>query len=129
MILILRFLWGFDEKEIGECCGFSESRVSQKLNQLAKEISGRISSEEYRRTTPQKPREIPQQIQTGPGLSQESRKMLEEIRQRKGAGLGLGALSKIPKIKWQRVLFQTRSQKKDERALQEMGKEKLGEEG
>lgn len=121
MMLILRFLWGFSEKEIAEVCGFSESRACQKLIHIQKEISGRVSSEKPRKRAQEKPRAVSQQIQTGPGLSQESRRLLEEIRQRKGAGVGFGEVPKIPKVKWQRILLTARSEKENECPLQEVG--------
>lgn len=45
-IFLLRFAWGFNEKEIGNCLGVSESRISQRLKAIQKRVLEAMADKE-----------------------------------------------------------------------------------
>lgn|GEM_PF-5308001 len=42
VIFFLIYVWGFKEKEVGDCFGVSESRISQRLKKIQKNIQNKI---------------------------------------------------------------------------------------
>jgi DNA-directed RNA polymerase specialized sigma24 family protein len=127
IIMILKYIWGFNNEEIGEVAGYSESRASQKITQITEQIKGRVVSEEFARTAPQESRTLSQQIQTESRLQGETKEELGRVCEEKRPRLGFRAFPKIrvntkSKIEFKKVFFQTGSYRKKETSLQRMGK-------
>lgn len=126
IIIMLKYVWGFNYAEIGEVAGYSESRACQKINQIQEEIKGRISPEEFRKPALQESRTISQQIQARSELPSKTKKELGRICKEKGATMGFRAFPKIwintkSKIEFKKVFFKTGCYRKKEASLQRMG--------
>lgn len=116
--LILHSVWGLSEAEIGDCFGFSESRVSQRIGRIREEIRLREQNEssmfaEKMQVSPQdvsqndaykaqrdrqqkEPGTVSRQVQERPRVSESEIGVLETVRKEKRSRLGYGAEQEIP---------------------------------
>lgn len=95
--MMLYYQWGFNEKEIADCFGFTESRASQIKGSAEKKISGSLSCEESRDRERQKQAEISRQIQVRSKNQDQIQRKLEAISNTQRQRLGTRAIEKIQK--------------------------------
>lgn len=116
--LILFYYWGFTEDEIGQCFGFSESRVSQRLKRISKnirlfhkreaqlldqkmsvpqkDVSKNAAFKKKRNGQSKEQREIPQNLQVGPDGSREKKTELAILLSYERCGMESGTVEEIP---------------------------------
>lgn len=78
--LILYYEWGFKEKEIGHCFGYSESRACQVIRQGESRIQKALVLEAQRENRSKEQREVSQEVQVRPTLQETTQRILEKIR-------------------------------------------------
>jgi RNA polymerase sigma factor (sigma-70 family) len=106
VILILRHLWGFNEKEIGELYGVSESRACQKTKVAEKKLQKSVSREKLGESESKEPREIPQEVQAQSWLQRKTGKKLARLCGFERPRVGFGAFAQIQAKEWKGILFQ-----------------------
>lgn len=90
-IVCLRYVWGFQEIEIAQCFGVSESRISQRLQAAL----SRIASRERQR---KEPATISREIQERPGMDGETQGLLEEVGSEARERLSPREIEKIQEV-------------------------------
>lgn len=78
-IMILRFIWGFNEQEIGNCFSVSASRISQRIGSIQSRIQKALSKDEAKMSE---------------GSSQRTTS-LATILSFKGQKMGFGAIKEV----------------------------------
>ncbi len=96
--VMLYYQWGFNEKEIADCFGFTESRASQVKSRAEEKISGSLSLEESRDRERQKQAAVSRQIQRLGFMDEEAERKLAEVGERARPRVVLNPKSQIQEI-------------------------------
>lgn len=94
-VVVLTYLWGLNEKEIGYCLGVTESRACQIKKGAEARLRKKLSFEEQRDSERQSSRKISHEIQDRPRVEEKTKRKLEEIQSKANeAQSGVGASSR-----------------------------------
>lgn len=96
-IIVLSFMWGLTNHEIGYCFGVTESRICQRVKEIQKRVSKALSLDEQRERKQEEFREISLEIQKQFGFQREKSEILGSISEEKGKRMGERTLKIIPK--------------------------------
>lgn len=121
--IILKFKWGFTQKEISDCFGVTESRISQRVARMETSLHSRMEVSE-RRTAPvhvealptqreriqtspaprekgprqqESPREISRNLQARPSLYQKANAIVERVREETRTQVEQGEIKEVQK--------------------------------
>lgn len=93
---MLYYQWGLNEKEIGACFGFTESRASQIKARAEARVQTFVSSEESRVGEREKQAKVLQEVQGRLSLDDKTQRILEKIRSQAKRGLAQDQKQEIP---------------------------------